>query len=77
MEAPRGKRNGKARFRKKAAGAGDGSGTWYCGCFEGNPLQGELDSALRRLEEVTMENELLWRRVREKTGPLARRRSSK
>jgi len=44
---------------------------------EGNPLQGELDSALRRLGEVTMENELLWRRVREKTGPLARRRSSK
>ena len=44
---------------------------------EGNPLQGELDAALRRLGEVAMENELLWRRVREKTGPLARRRSSK
>lgn len=44
---------------------------------EGNPLQGELDAALRRLGEVTMENELLWRRVREKTGPLAPRRSSK
>ena len=44
---------------------------------EGNPLQGELDAALRRLGEVTMENELLWRRVREKAGPLARRRSSK
>ena len=27
---------------------------------EGNPLQGELDVALRRLGEVTMENELLW-----------------
>ena len=38
---------------------------------EGNPLQGELDAALRRPGEVTMENELLWRRVREKTGPLA------
>lgn len=44
---------------------------------EGDPLQGELDAVMKRLGEVTMENELLWKRVREKTGPLGSRRSSK
>lgn len=43
---------------------------------EKDPLQGELDSAMRRIGELTMENELLWQRVR-KPGPLAKRRSSK
>lgn len=43
---------------------------------EGDPVQVELDAALKRVGELTMENELLWQRVR-KTGPLAKRRSSK
>jgi len=44
---------------------------------DGDPLQAELDAAMKRLGEVTMENELLWKRVREKSGPLGSRRSSK
>ena len=43
---------------------------------EGDPLQAELDAAMKRLGELTMENELLWQRVR-KSGPLAKGRSSK
>ena len=44
----------------------------------GDPLQGELDQAMKRIGELTMENELLWTRIRQKkSGPLARRRSSK
>jgi transposase len=43
---------------------------------EGDPVQGELDAAMKRIGELTMENELLWQRVR-KPGPLAKRRSSK
>lgn len=43
----------------------------------GDPVQAELDTAMKRIGELTMENELLWRRVRSKSGPLARRRSSK
>jgi transposase len=42
----------------------------------GDPLKGELDRALKRLGELTMENELLWARVR-RPGPLAQRRSKK
>jgi len=42
----------------------------------GDPLQAELDQALKRLGELTMENELLWARVR-RPGPLAKRRSKK
>ncbi len=42
----------------------------------GDPLQGELDHAMKRLGELTMENELLWARVR-RPGPLANRRSKK
>ena len=42
----------------------------------GDPLQGELDQAMKRLGELTMENELLWARVR-RPGPLAKRRSKK
>ena len=42
----------------------------------GDPLQGELDNAMKRLGELTMENELLWARVR-RPGPLAKRRSKK
>lgn len=43
---------------------------------EGDPVQAELDAAMKRVGELTMENELLWQRVR-KAGPLAKRRSSK
>lgn len=43
---------------------------------EGDPLQAELDAAMKRVGELTMENELLWQRVR-KPGPLAKRKSSR
>ena len=42
----------------------------------GDPLKGELDNAMKRLGELTMENELLWARVR-RPGPLAKRRLRK
>jgi transposase len=42
----------------------------------GDPLKVELDNAMKRLGELTMENELLWARVRH-PGPLAKRRSKK
>jgi len=42
----------------------------------GDPLKGELDNAMKRLGELTMENELLWARVR-RPGPLVKRRSKK
>jgi hypothetical protein len=43
---------------------------------EGDPVQAELDAAMKRVGELTMQNELLWQRVR-KPSPLAKRRSSK
>jgi transposase-like protein len=43
---------------------------------EGDPVQAELGEAMKRIGELTMQNELLWQRVR-KPGPLAKRRSSK
>jgi len=42
----------------------------------GDPLKAELDTAMQRIGEPTMENELLWVRVR-RPGPLAKRRSKK
>ncbi len=42
----------------------------------GDPLKAELDHAMKRLGELTIENELLWARVR-RPGPLAQRRSKK
>ena len=42
----------------------------------GDPLKAELDNAMKRLGELTMENELLWARVR-RPSPLAQRRSKK
>ena len=42
---------------------------------ETDPIQAELGAAMRRIGELTMQNELLWQRVR-KPGPLAKRRSS-
>ena len=41
-----------------------------------DPVQTELNHAMRRTVELTMENELLWERVK-KPGPLVKRRSSK
>ncbi|WP_282755504.1 transposase [Desulfuromonas thiophila] len=43
---------------------------------QNDPVQTELNQAMRRIGELTMENELLWERVR-KPGPLAKRGSSK
>ncbi|SHK00968.1 hypothetical protein SAMN02745165_03741 [Malonomonas rubra DSM 5091] len=43
---------------------------------QGDPVQAELNQAMRRIGELTMENELLWDRVKN-PGPLAKRRSSK
>jgi len=43
---------------------------------QGDPVQAELDQAMRRIGELTMETELLWQRVR-KASPLAKRRSPK
>jgi transposase len=43
---------------------------------EGDPVQAELDAAMKRIGELTMQIELLWQRVR-KPGPLAKGRSSK
>lgn len=42
----------------------------------GDPLQAELDAAMKRVGELTMENELLWQRAR-KSGPFPKRRSHK
>jgi transposase len=42
----------------------------------GDPLKAELDTAMQRIGELSMENELLWGRVR-RPGPLAKRRSKK
>jgi len=43
---------------------------------EGDPLQNQLDAALRRIGELSMENELLHARI-ERPGPLAGRRSKR
>ena len=43
---------------------------------DGDPLQKELDAALKRIGEITMENELLKARVG-KPGPFGKRRSRK
>jgi transposase len=42
----------------------------------GDPLKAELDNAMKRRGELTMENELLRARVR-RPGPLVTRRSKK
>lgn len=43
---------------------------------EGDPLQGELDAAMKRIGELTMENELMRMRF-DKNRPLALRRSKR
>jgi len=45
-------------------------------CRNGDPLKAEYDVAMKRVGELTLENELLWERVR-RPGPLAGRRSKK
>ena len=41
---------------------------------EGDPLQAELDAAMKRIGELMMENELLWAKTG-KPGPLSSKRS--
>jgi len=41
---------------------------------EGDPLQADLDAAMKRIGELTMENELLWKKTG-RPGPLAPKRS--
>lgn len=41
---------------------------------DGDPVQAELDAALKRIGELTMENELLWAKTG-KPGPLPPKRS--
>ena len=43
---------------------------------DGDPLKKELDATMKRLGEISMENELLKARI-EKQGPFGRRRSRK
>lgn len=43
---------------------------------EGDPAQDQLDQAMRRIGELSMENELLRARI-ERPGPLAGRRSKR
>jgi len=43
---------------------------------EGDPVQAQLDAALRRIGELSMENELLHSRI-ERPGPLVGRRSKR
>lgn len=41
---------------------------------EGDPLQAELDAAMKRIGELTMENELLWKKTG-RPSPLPSKRS--
>jgi len=59
-----------ARWREKALLGLEGA----LKARDGDPLQASLDTAMQRIGELTMENELLWQRVR-KPGPLPKRRS--
>ena len=43
---------------------------------EGDPVSDQLDAAMRRIGELSMENELLRARI-ERPGPLAGRRSKR
>lgn len=58
------------RWREKALGGIDA----VLREREGDPLQAELDAAMKRIGELTMENELLWRKTG-KPGPLPPKRS--
>ncbi len=42
---------------------------------QGDPVQAELDTALKRLGELAMENELLYERCRKGNGPFPKGRS--
>jgi len=43
----------------------------------GDPVQAELDAAMKRIGELTMENELLYERCRRGNGPFPKGRSRK
>lgn len=43
----------------------------------GDPVQAELDAAMKRIGELTMENELLYKRCRRGNGPFPKGRSRK
>lgn len=58
------------RWRERALGGIDGSLRER----DGDPVQVELDAAMKRIGELSMENELLRARCRQ-AGPLALRRS--
>jgi len=44
---------------------------------QGDPVQAELDAAMKRIGELTMENELLYERCRRGGGPFPKGRSRK
>jgi len=44
---------------------------------DGDPVQAELDAAMKRLGELTMENELLYERCRQGNGPFPKGRSQR
>ena len=43
----------------------------------GDPVQAELDAAMKRIGELTMENELLYERCRKGNGPFTKGRLRK
>jgi len=58
------------QWREKALGGIDSS----LKVRRNDPVQAELDQAIHRIGKLTMENELLWQRVR-KPSPLVKKRS--
>ena len=44
---------------------------------QGDPVQAELDTAMKRIGELAMENELLYERCRKGNGPFPKGRSRK
>ena len=62
------------QWREKAIGGIDASLKQRKGDLRGDPLQAELDSAMKRIGELTMQVELLEAKT-ETFGPLGRRRS--
>jgi transposase len=42
---------------------------------QGDPVQAELDTAMKRIDELAMENELLYERCRKGNGPFPKGRS--
>lgn len=44
---------------------------------DGDPVQAELDAAMKRIGELTMENDLLYERCRKGNGPFPKGRSQR